>query len=581
MPSKKTIKMISKNSFTTTIAIIVFATIQIGCDTDQIASRKKTDFLDSSIEQLHSLGWLGGRSHPLADSLKIDDPDVEGKEISPGGIVIASVHDDGPMSKAGIKSGDVILRIAADWVPIKEDPTLDLIRLVERQISAEKQQIDLGIYREGNFQTVIVETDLQSIDEGLPLPTQRFTDVATNGLNFLARQQNEDGSIGKVATEEGQCINTALAGLAFLAADESAGDQYESNANLVVEYFKKTLGPEDLNLDPLTASYIGLFLAESDVDMMDMDWLDRISKLTEIFETSQHQSGGWNVTEFAQAVEADVDDVSKKETTENDDGESEQPMADIVGTYTTNQVLLAIGALERKGFSGEADTIEKAIGYLHDQNKLRVPAPIDRRIKAALSAGTAAAMLALNCDRNDVQLREYLKTALQRSHDMHTSPALALPGLLHLAMACRQLGNESWLQFYDATKYLAVAIGSADGSSIEYPMIKRKRLDFESDAFGDTWRTAHFSLIQSIQSKQLTRVLAIDAPPMLVNRDGNGKKSETIGDQGGPGPGGVQVIKIDGAAGSDEIKKMIMERLKEQGMEVDESKIKIGGAKKK
>ncbi len=557
------------------IVILIGIVCTIGCDSKNVARQTKTNFLDSPPTQLHSLGWMGAKSHPLVDSFKMTDPDNEDKEVTPGGVVVAEFTKDSPLENAGVKIGDVVLRIADNWVPIKEDPTLDLIALTERQISANKREIPIGVYRAGKYELITLETQMESIDEGLPLPTQRFTDAAESGLKYLAQQQNDDGSITGNAGSNEQLLNTALAGLAFISADESIDDTFQSNADRCVKFFETALAPEPLELDTLTASYVAIFLAESDVDLMDLDWLDRVSKLTEVFETNQHESGGWNVTEIAtddpeEAAIVDNDQSAKTLTEPKEVDES----VDILGTFTTNQVLLAIGAMERKGFDGEADTIEKGVGYLHQQNRLRVPAPIDRRIKAALSAGTTAALIALNCDRNDIQLREYLKSALERSSDMYTSPTLAMPGLLHLALASRQLGNESWLQFYDATKYYCVAMSAEDGSAIEYPNIEQGLLEFESAAQGTVWRTSHLALIQSMQSKQLKRLLAIDSPPQLATRDGNGKKVSAESLQS------VQAMKIEGNPDVEELKKMIMDRLKEQGMEVDESKIKISGSKK-
>ena len=117
-------------------------------------------------------------------------------------------------------------------------------------------------------------------------------------------------------------------------------------------------------------------------------------------------------------------------------------------------------------------------------------------------------------------------------------------------------------------------MSAEDGSAIEYPNIEQGLLEFESAAQGTVWRTSHLALIQSMQSKQLKRLLAIDSPPQLATRDGNGKKVSAESLQS------VQAMKIEGNPDVEELKKMIMDRLKEQGMEVDESKIKISGSKK-
>jgi len=233
--------------------------------------------------------------------------------------------------------------------------------------------------------------------------------------------------------------------------------------------------------------------------------------------------------------------------------------------------LLAIGALERKGMSGENDVIEKACGYLQQQAESRIPSSVDRRTKAALSAGTAAALVALNCDRNDSALQELRGVAMERAEDMFFAPSLGLPGLVHTALSSRQLGNESWMQFHNAFKHLGIVLQNPTGGFHTYPGIERESLPFEQLVAGEAWDTAHLAIILSVQSQRLTKLLALEQTPMLAARDSFGKKSEAVST-----PAGMQTMSINAnSADAEEIKKMIMDRLKEQGMDVDESKLKI------
>ena len=233
-------------------------------------------------------------------------------------------------------------------------------------------------------------------------------------------------------------------------------------------------------------------------------------------------------------------------------------------------VLAAIGALERSGIMMENDIVEKGIGFLHKQAKIRIPSSLDRRTTGVLSAGTVVALAALNLDQTDLQLREYFKVAQERARDLHSAPALSLPGMLHNAVAARQLGNESWLRLHNDTKHLLVAMHDESGNYVGCPGIEPEPLEFETAVAGPAWDTAHAAILHAMQSQSLKRLLAIDAPEILLARDSAGKKLSKAEAKN------AKVMKLDIDTNDPEaIKQMIMEQLQAQGIEVDESKMKI------
>ncbi len=532
------------------------------CDQTDSRQSAKIDDRDASIAELHNLGWLGADAQPLNATLTMPDPENPDASVTPGGIVIVKVLGGWPLDAAQLKAGDVIVRVADDWLPIKEDPTLDLIKAVEDQINAGRKEIEVGYYRDGKFAKALIQTELESLDHGLPRPVARMVDLSTATLKHLARLQTDDGSFAVAADNvDAKLIATSMSGLAFLSADPSASNEFEQSVAGCLKYIGEQLDrfasdSEAAGLDPLTASHVALFLSESDIQLMDEDWLERLGVVLDSFATHQHESGGWNVSEL------DYTDVDS-------DAEPSEPSVDILATFTTNQVLLALGVLERKGMTIDNAMIERAMTWLNEQSRLRVPSTVDRRVKALLSAGTAAALSALNCDRNDLLLKEHLAGALDRAHDVLTAPQLGLPGLVSIAIAARQAGNESWLQFHESVKHLAVSLPRPDGSVSDYPNVKRDPLDFELRVAGESWTTAHIGLLISMQSQSLEKLMAIETPDSMIVRDSTGKKSD--------GSAGMPVLKLDGAntADAEALKKMIMDQLKEQGMDVDESKLEI------
>ncbi len=559
--------------WTGTCGLLVVAFVLIGsfpaCEQPPgIPTRNLADYRDASIKDNNNLGWIGAEAQPLNQPLSFSDPASPGVDVSPGGIVLVEIANGLPLDSAQLKPGDVIVRVANNWLPIKEDATLDFIKAVEDQINARKYRIEIGYFRAGRFETTELNTDLESLDEGLPLPVDRFSHAAQAALQQLADLQLEDGSFTVDSGDtEGKLMATAMSGLAFLAAGNSEGQAFAQPIESCLRFLGDRIDElqtetEPRPLDPLTAAWLGMFLAESDAPLFEDQWLERFGFVLDSLLNSQDVSGGWSVAEV-------VDDANDDDEKDNLNGRT----VDVMGTFATSQVLMALGALERKELATENEAIEKGFSWLQEQSRLRIPGSIDRRVKSILSAGTAAALVVCNCDDNDVQLGELVKHALERAGDVYTAPQFGLSGFFLTALATRQSGNEAWLRFHNSIKHLAISLQRPDGRIVPYPGIKRAPLDFEERVAGEAWETAHVALVLSMQSRQLKRLLGVDTSESMVVRDSSGKVSTADADAG--------ELEVDpNKANAEEIKKMILEQLREQGMEVDESDLKIESAKK-
>jgi hypothetical protein len=495
---------------------------------------------------------------------------------------------------------------------------LDLIAAIEDQISAGNQQIKIGYMRDGRFETAVLQANIEGLDEGLPLATARWSDASLSCLRRLATLQNNNGSFPTAdQATSSQLLAAAICGLAFLSVDEQYEVEFRQPLDRCLNFVAdNTTG---INLQsaaipaPLIAAYIGQLVAEANVDFTDERWLDVAVVVMETFTNDQHENGAWAVSELDHLLETTAEsniEVSSKmaqsdlvasaesnshaaarfqivlppaaETDELDDTSAERSphsadssdetgggldveTVDVIASFTTNQVLLAIGGLERIEFADDAKMIEKGCGYLLRQAKLRVPAAIDRRVKAALSAGSAAALVALNCQRNDPHLRQLLDEVLSRSHDLYTADSLSLPGLLHASIAAKQMGTASWLRFYQSVKYLLVAICEPDGRVLEYPGVERSPFPFETVVDAEVWRTAHVAMVMSLQSPSLENLLAINTSLEMTVRDSSGRPAPTIDPN----------RSAANSAEAEALKKMIFDELRKQGMEIDESQLKV------
>ena len=237
----------------------------------------------------------------------------------------------------------------------------------------------------------------------------------------------------------------------------------------------------------------------------------------------------------------------------------------IIETHTTNQVLLAIGAWERKGFAFESRLAKRGCAFLDRAGKARISNRMDRRTKAVLSAGSASALLALNCDRGNPQLLRYLEESLSRAADMNSAPVFSLSGLFNCGLVARQLDTPSWLNFHRQTRFLAACLFESDGNVARDPDWQVDLPEFKRLIDSDVWRSANWIMIASLYWQPLTRMSGIDRTDEIELRDHLANKfeiSQPVDDS--------DSRKKD----AEELTRMIIQQLKDRGMDVDEEKLK-------
>ena len=481
----------------------------------------KVNSIDHSVKQFHNLGWTGAQSHPLTSSVSFQDPMDSESTISPGGIVITSVADASPAQLAKLKVGDVIVGVEDKWLPIKDDPTLDFIKELELNVVTGAETTELRIYDGRRCKTVEIKNVADSLEPGQDYQVVRFQNALELGLKHLAGEQKEWGSFALTEANSDVILQTAaIAGLSFLS---SADDQFQPNIEKCLAYVGQNIDERitaatkakesspaptteppkagvimmkmpEFKMDPLTAAGVAQFLAETDVQMIDKGWMPRLMGIVGSFSKSQDESGGW-----------DLDDAPE---TELDPG----------ATHTTNQVLLAIGMLERKGVMGNPGTIEKACGFLKKQMELRSGSNLDRRYKNALTAGTAAALMSINCQTTDSFLKQAAEDGLMGAGQCYASPISTLPGILSTAVLARQTGNDAWAQFHNETKYWLSSLQAPDGSFRDFPMAKSDQDRATYKSANSHWKAAHCCLLLSMQSGNLKKLTAESKSPMMVAR---------------------------------------------------------------
>ncbi|MCH7873098.1 MAG: hypothetical protein IID33_15485, partial [Planctomycetes bacterium] len=245
---------------TATAAFLTVLTV-VGCS-DKSGSQTSQSWIDSSITEYHPLGWLGGRAHPATRTVLVANDD--GAEIAVGGMVVTELDADGPLAQAGAARGDVLVRVGETWLPNKDDPSLDLIRAVEAEVSAMVRPIRLSVLRDGTVQQLSLAHEMKPMEVGLPAASKRLGEIAQAGLRNLAESQAEDGSFPAANEDVSQSVATcSVAGLAFIAGGASADDSPFAQAlEQCRARVEKAISNKESELSAWSLSWAAMFLAE-------------------------------------------------------------------------------------------------------------------------------------------------------------------------------------------------------------------------------------------------------------------------------------------------------------------------------
>ena len=529
---------------------MVFAslTLAMGCDQSPSPGTARTNFIDAARTEHHQLGLLGVSGHPLGGDIAIMH---EEEEIHPGGVVITEVHTDTPLS-GRLRVGDVIVRIGDDFVPNKEDPTIDVIEMIESTIVDTSTEVPLGVYREGALTTLDWTPKVPSLNQGLPELPVRFATAIERGLAFLRTQQREDGSFSPRddASLSERIILTSFVGSAFVAGLEQDED---GTVKGCLDFLKNTV-EADAPLTPFAqASALHLFAQMMGGMPPDMSLIGPMGRTLAALRASQGEDGGWSAM----------------------GGESDESLGPNELTLTTNLALLALGSLERNGIQGDDELgtcIEKACAFLKAKTNdgrvfTRFDDDFDRRAEAGRSAGAALALHALGCPASDpffTELGEYHQKYLS---EVPSAPNAVLYHLMHSACLHRVLGRSSWESFYFEFRYLLMSLQCPDGSFAAIPHSSPERWPIDEALDSPAWRTA--LVVLTLAAKE-GRLALFHSPPQLRTRNSDGVLQESGSEapgEGMPDMDGKKVMQFNSLEEAQEFLK---------SMGVDPSQLESG-----
>jgi hypothetical protein len=148
---------------------------------------------------------------------------------------------------------------------------------------------------------------------GMELITPAVQQSINRGLEYLAANQNEDGSLGSGSTYRRHVAVTALAGIAFLSAGNTPNrGKYGKNVEKIVQYLLECTdatglisAPEHRQQNPMYGhGFATLFLAEVYGMTQRADIRDKLKLAVNLIVNTQNKEGGWRY--FPVRREADI-----------------------------------------------------------------------------------------------------------------------------------------------------------------------------------------------------------------------------------------------------------------------------------
>jgi hypothetical protein len=137
---------------------------------------------------------------------------------------------------------------------------------------------------------------------GLEFITPAVQQSINRGLEYLAMNQNDDGSLGSGSTYRRHVAVTALAGIAFLSAGNSPNrGKYGAHVEKIVQYLLANTDPTGLISTPEQRQqnpmyghgFATLFLAEVYGMTQRPDIRDKLKLAVNLIVNTQNKEGGW------------------------------------------------------------------------------------------------------------------------------------------------------------------------------------------------------------------------------------------------------------------------------------------------
>lgn len=448
-----------------------------------------------------NLGPLGAKAETGAVSTVPDGTtgrtsvsgDVPFLDGGPEELVLAIVDPEGPLGRAGLAAGDVI--VGAGGKSFKEDESLEM--LAEALVKARKDgEIDLKVEQGGETDRITVALPM---GEGTgfvgkdPLDEDARREAQAASLRFLADAQGEDGGLpAGLSGETGRVVNASLAGMAWICGGTVPGDEsaFDENLTDAIDFVcgrMEALEGQDLpSPDPGTPNwdqsnwgvvYAGMFLGEVHAVAPSDRVKDVLAFIASDLVRRQERSGGYahgpggpNALDYVEL--------------------------NIVGAMA----LIAFGGAHHAGVELDEDAIDRLVEYLEDSSSgggvgYSTSEGQQGMGNIARSAATWRGMVLVGRDR-DGFTRQTKGFAKKEATNFLGGHASLMQHIFFGGVAAHALGRKEGGKWYDELEREIVLAQAHDGSFQPRPFQETANLNSNSDVtMGVAWTTANWAIL--------------------------------------------------------------------------------------
>ncbi|MCB9834248.1 MAG: hypothetical protein H6807_17425 [Planctomycetes bacterium] len=427
------------------------------------------------------------------------------------GAQIMALVPGGLAEKGGLLVGDLIL--VAGGKKLQSDEDDDLIDLLCAQIERAEAgkakdgglaELDLIVLRAGKKEKIRLGVRAYPpVTASDPGKCKKTAVVLTEALDFLARDQREDGRPTLAANENQAVATAALSGLAWLGADR---EKYAEHIGRAADFVMKQAGHErefggamrsasgkegNWNQTNWSLGYGSIFLAEYLARQDDQERRARLEEMVKQLQDNQEQSGGW---------------------AHGPGGPNSLGYLEL--EIMSNFALGAMGMAQRLGIPLDdakvirgyqwvkACTTGGGVAYSPKPGQAGVGDP----------GRTAGALWALTqLDRTSElggAMRKYYERGLGELYEGHACPTMHL---LNGALASAIAGRKDFAAYWKVHRSFLMSLRLADGAFGYRPNRESQTMGSHPDrSWGPAFATAHVAIIMQLAQD---RYLLLDRPP--------------------------------------------------------------------
>ncbi len=447
---------------------------------------------------LFNLGILGGKANNADDPPPQLKQRAEGRRITGGGdpkttlgperLRVALIYPGGPLEKAGIKPGDVIVGVnKANFAKGSMEPLAAALRKGE---AAEKPGLTLVLERGKKNESIRVELPGGKRDALLPFKGAARHATSRAALDWLVARQTEDGGFpATLCGTTGVVVQVSLAGLAWLGAQDAQGEgPYLAAIEKARDFvFRHVDAPDELpgpssgpNWNQTNWAFVhaAIFLGELHLRRPAPLVQRELQRIATEIGRRQEASGGW---------------------AHGPGGKNALGYLEL--NIVSSLALSGLGMAALAGCTIDEKVLDKAMGYLEasgggDGGVAYSTSPGQQgqgNIGRTAGSWLGAENLGLGKQGFTAKMRSYVG---RHSGEIFEGHASLMQHILLAGVAASAHGPESWKRYLETAEAELVLARAPDGSLQPRPWHESISMQSNSDVdLGQVWTTAAWAVV--------------------------------------------------------------------------------------